>query len=284
MEAKTLTKKKTSINKVKIKKTIKNILGRPDPVFWPVLSVENENKLKMCLSQYKVAVPTFKKPHWKELKDIPKEKRLKPVAIKKIDGLSFGMSECLSNIPKGDCSAIIIDSGVNPRTIIHPILEECITKDLPVVCMKNLRKTSLEFFGITTSCLGLKSGHLLDLRNKISEVAKTCKPPNILIKNRTVETLDMEKKLNSTALTVPKVPEVENVTIECPYLYRSNNKTRVFVPSGETNNITKSFAGQNFIEISEKPKEKCDRKAYMNMILKRVTNNPNRAKKKIKIM
>lgn len=32
--AATLQKKKTTINKAKVKKTIKNTLCRPDPVFW----------------------------------------------------------------------------------------------------------------------------------------------------------------------------------------------------------------------------------------------------------
>lgn len=34
MEAKTLKKKKTGICKGKVKKTIKNVLCRPDPLFW----------------------------------------------------------------------------------------------------------------------------------------------------------------------------------------------------------------------------------------------------------
>lgn len=34
MEAATLKKNKTTISKGKIKKTMKNVLCRPDPVFW----------------------------------------------------------------------------------------------------------------------------------------------------------------------------------------------------------------------------------------------------------
>ncbi|KAJ0174558.1 hypothetical protein K1T71_009666 [Dendrolimus kikuchii] len=278
MEAKTLKKKKVTVNKGKLKKTIKNVLCRPDPVFWPVVSMSDVNRLESALSKYKVPVPEFKKPHWDKIKHIPKEKRPKPPTLEKVDGLIFGISECLSSIQKRECSVIIIDSNVNPQTIVQPTLEACIEADLPVVCINNLRKTSSAYFGITTSCLGVKSSCLLELRDEISEVAKKYRPP--LRKCDVLEPIDVDNINNKEVTDESLTKEINNIT-ECPYLYRTSKKTRVFVPNeGISTKLTKSFIGQDFIEFSSKPKVNNERKAYMNMILKRVTNNPNRVKSK----
>ncbi|CAB3234198.1 unnamed protein product [Arctia plantaginis] len=176
MEASKLQKKKNTISKGKLKKNIKNVICRPDQVFWPEIMEDNRLRLENILNKYKVKIPEFKKPHWKELMLIPKENRPKPPKIKKVDGLLFGITECSHAIDKYQCSAIILESAVNPRIIVEPILEKCTLREIPVLCMRDLRKLTLLNFGVKTSCLGLRNECLLDVYNEIITMYTRLKP------------------------------------------------------------------------------------------------------------
>lgn len=105
MEATKLKKKKGTINKGKLKKTIKNVICRPDPVSWyelfyirdiklgysfvlykcllhrPTVTEAEENALTSALIKHRINIPDLKKPHWNELKLIPKSERPKPQPI-----------------------------------------------------------------------------------------------------------------------------------------------------------------------------------------------------------
>lgn len=277
MEAVTLPQKK-KLSKGKFKKTVKNVLCRPDPVFWPVVLDEHKHLVNKALMKYKIPIPEFKKLHWNELKLIPKEKRPKPPKLKKIDGLLFGITECSSAIQSGECSVIILEAEVNPKLIIQPILESCIRTQTPVICLPGLRKISAEYFGIPTSSLGLKKHYLTDLSNEILNIAKCYeKIEDVPMDNTEVNMTDITK--NEVNINVS---ETTNNAISCPYLYRTHKKSRIFIPSNETTGkVNKEFIQQNFIELSKKAEvNKNNTNKYMKMVLKRLSNNPNRIKGK----
>ncbi|XP_047526184.1 uncharacterized protein LOC125063662 isoform X2 [Pieris napi] len=97
-------KHKKPISKTKLKKTIKNIVCRPDPVNWLLASKEEHLRLETTLKKYRVTLPEFKKPHWNDIKDLPKEKRPRPTPCKRVEGLIFGLSECQESLKNGLCS------------------------------------------------------------------------------------------------------------------------------------------------------------------------------------
>lgn len=160
--------------------------------------------------------------------------------------------------------------------IIEPILEACNNNEVPVVCLEGLRKTCSSYFGISTACLGVKKGCLNEISDKVKELAKD-KVPKIQAKVK-LENVEM----SNTKLDNPM--EIQDSS-QCVYLYRTNKKTRVFVPhsEGDVKKPKMKFVGQDFIEFSNKTNEtsnKSDKKAYMKMLVKRISNNPNRVKVK----
>lgn len=276
MEATTLSKKKNTINKGKLKKNIKNVICRPDQVFWPEINEDQKKRIEIALKKYSVEIPEYKKPHWKELKAIPKEQRPRPPKIKKVDGLLFGISDCRNAIQNGQCSAILIEATVNPRMIVQPIIELSNSKGLTLLCVPDLRKFTLTSFGIKTSCLGVQNECLLDVRNEIIDIAKSYPRPK---SNKIINTVE-------DIMNVEEVEEMKTDTkimdvIESVYLYRTNKTSRVFVPITENNvqNTTKKFKGQDFIEFSDQVTQD-NSKTFMKMILKKISNNPDRVKKK----
>uniref|UniRef100_A0A2A4K0X1 Ribosomal protein L7Ae/L30e/S12e/Gadd45 domain-containing protein n=1 Tax=Heliothis virescens TaxID=7102 RepID=A0A2A4K0X1_HELVI len=271
MEAATLPKKKNTISKGKLKKSIKNVLCRPDPVFWPEITEDEGKRLESTLKKHKIDIPEFKKPHWKTLKLIPKEKRPRPPQIKKVDGLLFGIRECADTVQNKNCAAIIIEAKVNPRMIVQPILEMCRTRDVPVLCLNDLRNVTRLYFGVSTSCLGIKCNSLSDVTRAIVDIAKNHPKPKL--------SNDLKKSNNIEVEKMEKVSKVSDATT-FQFLYRTSKKSRIFVPNASENvKQPTKFIGQDFIEFSEKPAQK-DSKAYMKMILKRISNNPDRVKKK----
>ncbi|KAJ8715161.1 hypothetical protein PYW08_005142 [Mythimna loreyi] len=264
-EATTLQKKKNTVNKGKLKKTIKNVLCRPDPVFWPELTEDEGRRLESALKKHKIVVPEFKKPHWKDLKLIPKEKRPKPPKLKKIDGLLLGIRECSDAVQNGECSAIIIEAKVNPRMIVEPIIEMCTTKDVPLLCLNELRKITAANFGVPASCLGIKNNSLLDVRKEILEIAENHKRPEQT--NQLKKTNDsIVEKMDIENIETKEEREGSGVTT-FQFLYRTSKKNRLFVPNASENlpKPTKQFIGQNFIEFSDKPDLK-NSKAFMRII------------------
>lgn len=199
------------------------------------------------------------------------------IIFRKVDGLLFGISECSTAIQESQCAAIIIEATMNPRMIAKPIIEMCKTKNVPFLCMTDLRKLTLANFGIKTSCLGLKNECLPDVENEIKDISKIYSKPS---KNQTLISCDIAN-MDVEENKVVKNHSNEMDTSESPYLYRNNKKTRIFVPNAQeiSKKITKNFIGQDFIEFSDKV-EQTDSKSYMKMILKRISNNADRVKKK----
>ncbi|KAM3965854.1 uncharacterized protein ACR2FA_000182 [Aphomia sociella] len=273
MEAATLSQKK-KVNKGKLKKTIKNVICRPDPVFWPIVSDEHKKLLTTSLIKYRIPIPEFKKLHWNELKSIPKEKRPKSPKRQKIDGFLFGISECKNALQNNQCSAVILEANVNPKLILQPILDTCIASQIPVICLPDLRKICAEYFAIPTSCLCLKKDCVADFTNEVMKITNSYTAPSL---DNDVQMQDISKNENN----VTSNNEIPKSTVnKCPYLYRTDKKSRVFIPSeGIVTKISKDFTGQNFIEFSNKTKGKSSNK-YMKMMLKRISSNPNRVKGK----
>ncbi|XP_034834810.1 uncharacterized protein [Maniola hyperantus] len=274
MEAQKLKKKKNAISKSKIKKTIKNVICRPDPVYWPVVTEAEESSLQTALEKHCVNIPEFKKPHWNDIKLIPKNERPQAPHIQKVEGLLFGISSCCNMVETQGCSGVLIDANVNPQAIVQPIIEACTSSNIPVLCLKNLRSLSLTYFGIKTSCLGVKKDCLQELSDKIHEIFKNYK---------------VEKKSTPIPISCPANESlIENVKNEgsqmdidsyCPYVYRTDRKSRAFVPDAqEDTKANNQFTGQHYIKLPQETKSKKDRKAYIKMMLKKISNNPNRVK------
>ncbi|XP_063537035.1 uncharacterized protein LOC134746552 [Cydia strobilella] len=278
MEAATLKKKSTGLSKGKLKKTIKNVLCRPDSINWPVVSEENAKDLSASLRNYKVEIPEFKKLKWDILKNIPKEERPKPPPIKKPDGLLFGLRHCSEAIVSKNCSALMVDSEVHPKPIVQPIIEACITAEVPVVCLKNLKELSLSNFGVKTACLGVKQHCLEEISKKIRALAKMCAP----MQPKSIQNVEVTVKSEPQDTKMTDGPN--NTEITNYLLKRISKKTRIFVPPSdtETKGVEKKFIGQDFIEFFGKINKENTNEvknfehAYKNMKLKRITNNPNR--------
>lgn len=159
---------------------------------------------------------------------------------------------------------------MNPRTIVLPLIEQCINTKIPTLCLNGLRKFTAAYFGIPTTCLGVKCDHLKDLKEIISDLAKQYSP-------RPKKSTEID-----SCVIQEDNDELENTEVipTCPYLYRTSKRIRVFNPSLVEPKSKKAFIGQDFIGISEKPDQNTDSKAYMNMILKKIRNNQNRVKRK----
>ncbi|KOB73593.1 putative N-acetyltransferase YedL [Operophtera brumata] len=237
----------------------------------PEVSDEHGKILKTALEKYKVDIPEFKKPHWKEIKSIPKDDRPKPPKMPRVNGLLFGITEVTAAVQNNQCSATIIESSINPRTIVIPLIEQCKSAEVSTLCLNGLKGLTAAYFGIPTSCLGIKCD-FIEMKDKICELVKYYRPPHPM--NITKDSgLSMEVDENKDS--------VESASImPCPYLYRTSKRTRVFNPSLIEPKFKKAFVGQDFIEFSDKPEQKTDSKAYMSMILKKISNNQNRVKRK----
>ncbi|CAK1587091.1 unnamed protein product [Parnassius mnemosyne] len=277
MEVTVLKKKKTTISKGKIKKTIKNVIGRPDPVYWPVTSEAERIEIESILNKYHINIPEFKKPSWDVLKNMPKNARPKPPPLKKVDGLIFGLSECRLFSQIKQLSALILEAEINPKAIVQPLIEVCINTQVPVICLPGLKKISASNFGISTSCLGVKSNFLPDLTESVIQISKHHKLPesnNVTGNKNEIANFEMTNSADNE-----KVPEIPNNVPSSFYLYRSDKK-RVFVPTNDerATTIKKQFIGQDFIEFSKKLQKEKESKSYKKMVVKRITNNPNRGK------
>ncbi|XP_050348111.1 uncharacterized protein LOC126771962 [Nymphalis io] len=278
MEAKKLKTKKGTINKGKVKKTLKNVICRPDPVFWPAVSEAEATSLSNILMEHRIAIPDIKKPHWNELKLIPKNERPKPSPLKKIDGFLFGISVCHNAIEKNECSAVLIEALVEPQMIVQSIIEACNSSDIPVICLKDLKIITKKNFGIQTSCLGIKKDNLLKISSNVKQIYQKYQVQKKNVNESNSSSVNLESK---------KVLEKEDSQMDIdidqtynPYLFRIDKKTRVFVPNNKhTNEESNKFVGQNFIKLSvQKIENNTDSKEYMRMMLKKITNNPNRKK------
>lgn len=139
----------------------------------------------------------------------------------------------------------------------------------------------MAYFGVPTSCLGIKRDCLLDVRKEIIDLAK--RYPATKITEQVKENDTIEEKMDIEAIKDNNDSKVTEVT-PFKFLYRTSKSTRVFVPTttttttenGNVSKTSKQFKGQNFIEFTEKQ----DSKTYRKMLLKRMSNNPNRVKKK----
>lgn len=169
---------------------------------------------------------------------------------------------------------MIVESTVNPRTIVLPLIEQCIEARIPILCLNGLRKTTSANFGIPTSCLGVKCDCLEGLKEKISILIKHYTPPQISKNNKDTSVM-MEVVKNNDIVETAATPQQQQ---PCPYLYRTNTKTRVFIPTLAESKTENAFSGQDYIEFSDKPNQETDSKAYMDMVLKKVTSNKNRIK------
>lgn len=186
-----------------------------------------------------------------------------------MDNLYFGISECYDAIQNKTVSVVIVESLVNPQSIAQPVVDACVKFAIPVVCVKNLRILCKNNFGIQTSCLGVKTGGLLDLSSKVKEISQNYKPVKITPKIEAEDEVCLE---NDEPIQVDGVNDN-------PYLYRPNKSVRIFVPSNTDKTKDKNkFNGQQFIKISEKVDDKPDipHNTYMRMILKKISSNPNR--------
>lgn len=138
---------------------------------------------------------------------------------------------------------------------------------------------SLTCFGIKTSCLAVQKDYLQELSDEINKIYKNYTKPET--KQIVMNCLQNEGLLQE----IKKENLQMDVDVCCPYVYRTDKKTRAFVPNNTTEDIKVSsqFTGQQFIKLPQEDRSESKSKAYMRMILKKVTNNPNRVKAKHKL-
>lgn len=194
---------------------------------------------------------------------------------RRVKGLVFGLSECRNLVDNQQLAALIIENEVTPRVIVHPLLEACNKSSVPAVCLTGLKKISSSNFGIATSCLGIKLNLLKILTNKITEISKKHKPQDIK-ENSVINVCSIENNKQDINMK-DSIENIETVSLY-PYLYRTDKK-RVFIPeNAEKVKTSRDFIGQNFVAFSSNEVKK--EKSFKKMIVKRISNNPNRAKVK----
>ncbi|VVC90012.1 unnamed protein product, partial [Leptidea sinapis] len=268
MTAKTLKSNKL-ISKTKLKRTIKNVVCRPDPILWPKVSEVERDVIDTLLQKYRIEIPEYKKTHWNEIKLIPKVNRPKQPPLPKVKGLLFGISECRNAMANGTCSALLLEIDINPKLLGESVIEACNTFQVPHICFKGLRDICKNYFGIPTSSLGIVKNNFEDLQNVITVYHKQKYPEKT--QTNVVEVIEETHKPSEVLIEAMNVQPY-------PYLYRKNKNTRIFTPAKEKSNQKRNkFEGQNYINVPI-ASTKSDRKLYMNMILKKMQNNPDRQK------
>lgn len=187
------------------------------------------------------------------------------------------MSECRSSLNVKKISALLVESTINPRTIIQPIIADCALSNIPILCLQGLKNICTNNFGIPTSCLGIQEC-LKDLVDKIKDISLSSQAKVVNDKVET-ETNDIKEVTTENKMDIDTD---KNVTA-FSYLYRTSKKSRVFVPNNSQENKIKEFGGQHFIKFSEPaPENHSESKKFKKMIVKRIANNPNRVKVKNK--
>lgn len=188
------------------------------------------------------------------------------------------MTTCAKSVPNGSCDAVLLDANVNPRILVQHVIDACVTAQVPILCLKELKKVTRNYFGFPTCCLGVIKGEssVFELRNTITNVSKSYGAPK-----RAKEVPENTKIEVNELIKVCEKKEDESSTFT--YLYRTSKKSRVFTPptDGSLGKAQQGFIGQDFIEFGSVQKQQTanNSKSYMNMIVKRITNNPNRKKK-----
>lgn len=135
----------------------------------------------------------------------------------------------------------------------------------------------MKYFGFKSCCIGVTSDdNVSELLTKIYALTKTSQTC-------------ISSPLNVEKINDPEKMEVEehkeNSLVEEPpftYLYRTSTLSRVFEPPTAEPSETKGdkkFTGQNFIGMNKSKLNKSKEKYFNNMIVKQVTNNPNRKRK-----
>lgn len=155
------------------------------------------------------------------------------------------------------------------------MIEAAVTAEIPILCLKNLKKVTTANFGFPTCCLGIsKDESLSQLRHNVEDISNSYAVPKKPVVQEVPEDTEMEIDSKSDK-SYSKNEESHPFT----YLYRKSTKSRVFTPPTIKilGKILQNFAGQDFIELGKMHETKSS--PYMNMIVKRISNNPNRKKK-----
>lgn len=210
----------------------------------------------------------------------------------KVEGLIFGIVTCTKSIEAKNCISVIVDADI-PQILIQNVVDAAQKFKIPMVCVKNLRKTCKEVFGFNTCCLGLTNNELLEeLRLKLNEYAKSFEMSNKDLDNNQnvedkvsehlMEHLNKDVEVSKHVMQDDEHVQKANLT-PFTYLYRKTKATRVFVPPSKTSdckNTSKTLIGKDFIKLdkSQTSPQVNKNNLYKKMIVKRISNNPNRKK------
>ncbi|KAF5291470.1 hypothetical protein FQR65_LT01782 [Abscondita terminalis] len=143
---------------------------------------------------------------------------------------------------------------------------------VPILLIRNLKDLLKQTTGLASLSVGFKlNSNFAMIDAKIKDLFQNYRP--------------QEDKINSPPNIESEMDHsVDNLDTECAYLYRTSKTERMFVPELSVKRETLTTFGEmkqkttDFISFSNKSNVKV---SYKSLLLKRVTGNKNRDKKKI---
>ncbi|KAG6445582.1 hypothetical protein O3G_MSEX004019 [Manduca sexta] len=142
------------------------------------MSEPQAKRLEVMFQRHKATINNRKSASWLEFQKFDQMYQPNALAVQittYADLFIFGMSECCNAVNKGMCWAAIVEALVSPRTIMLPIVERCLTSDIPIVCMADLRRITFGHYSEFTSCVGIRRGCLREIRNAILDISNQYK-------------------------------------------------------------------------------------------------------------
>ncbi|KAK4874078.1 hypothetical protein RN001_013438 [Aquatica leii] len=288
--------KHTLSGKKKFKKTtLRNVLSTPFADYWPVVTPQDEteigNILKKDLKQLKP--PKLRVP-WNVMKTIPKEQR-RAFRIAHSSSscddyrshLVFGTNEVTKLLESNLASSVLISADVDPKFLVKHIVDMCVLRKVPVLAVPNLKNILKEVTGLVGVTIAFKCNtNYAVIDEKIKQLYKNYQP---LIAHISTHT-ESNEETQMEVVHKDNKPSQTNV-----YLYRKSKTQRVFIPELsvkrdslstfiQTGNESLDFIslGDNPVKIDTKKEVRTGTKvSYKSLLLKRVTSNKNRDKKKI---
>lgn len=234
----------------------------------------------------------------------------------------FGVNQVTRALESNKINSILISNQLTQQIIVKHVIDMSVLRNVPVLVLPNFQVVTSQT-GVKGIILAFKNDvsheKLLCVTKKVSELSSRYPIPQKHINyersliNNKIKDLEADNTLLSEQLDDKMiVDDNENVSKEDEtsseedygrsvkkklfddkgvdkskfYLYRSNNKQRIFVPklsSASINVETPDISAQkigNFLSFNDEDLA-VDKKPYKSLTVKRVRNNPNREQQKL---
>ncbi|KAF2883331.1 hypothetical protein ILUMI_22833 [Ignelater luminosus] len=281
-----------------------------------LLDLLNEHLTK--IKPTKVNIP------WSELKNIPrldrKEFRLNYIKTK-LDSqemfnkpnnseIVFGVNETTRLLENDSVSSILITGEVNPQIMVKHIIDMAVLKKVPVLIIPNLKNTLKEKTGIASVTIAFKElsmdSQYWTIDQKIKEISSNYAVPqdHINYHRKDYNSDDDELISQCSPMDVDESSFKSESKPSCNlYLFRKSIAERAFVPElSQKREIIQPFNelevnSSGFLAFSDSitnrkseddtRKDNIQKKSkvsYKSLLIKRITNNKDRGKKKIDML